>query len=172
MAPRGFADAPHELNLIGVGYDGSPEAHRALRLAHDLACRADYYVRATTVVSPPLPMWPATAWEPEGPGNDASARRAGEEFLAHAVAEFGERVTPQVAVGNGWRMLASSSGDLDLLVVGSRAYGPLRRVLLGSTSTHLFREAACPVLVVPRGAKTPARYDASTRTVATSRDAR
>lgn len=29
------------------------------------------------------------------------------------------------------------------------------RVVLGSTSTHLIREAACPVLVLPRGATAP-----------------
>jgi nucleotide-binding universal stress UspA family protein len=47
--------------------------------------------------------------------------------------------------------LAKRSRDLDLLVVGSRSYGPVRRLLLGSTSTRLVREAACPLLVLPRG---------------------
>ncbi|HZV72143.1 MAG TPA: universal stress protein [Conexibacter sp.] len=36
-------------------------------------------------------------------------------------------------------------------MAGSRAQGPFRRVLLGSVSTHLLRDAACPVIVVPRG---------------------
>ncbi len=43
-----------------------------------------------------------------------------------------------------------------ILVVGSRGYGPLRRVLLGSVSTQLVKSAPCPVLVVPRG--TEARH--------------
>ena len=38
-----------------------------------------------------------------------------------------------------------------LLVVGSRGYGPLRRVLLGSVSTELVRSAPCPLIVTPRG---------------------
>ena len=38
-----------------------------------------------------------------------------------------------------------------LLVVGSRGYGPLRRVLLGSVSTQLVRSAPCPLIVTPRG---------------------
>jgi ornithine carbamoyltransferase len=33
------------------------------------------------------------------------------------------------------------------------SYGPLRRLLLGSTSAKLVHEAACPVLVLPRGVK-------------------
>jgi nucleotide-binding universal stress UspA family protein len=43
-----------------------------------------------------------------------------------------------------------------VLVVGSRAYGPLRRVLLGSVSTELVRTAPCPLIVHPRPAKAPA----------------
>jgi nucleotide-binding universal stress UspA family protein len=38
----------------------------------------------------------------------------------------------------------------DLLVVGSRGYGPLGAVLLGSTSIPLARAARCPLLVTPR----------------------
>jgi universal stress protein family protein len=38
------------------------------------------------------------------------------------------------------------------LVVGSRAHGPLRRLLLGGTADGRVRDAACPVLVVTRGA--------------------
>ena len=42
---------------------------------------------------------------------------------------------------------------MDLLVVGSRGYGPLRRVLLGSVSSELMHSAPCPVMVVPRTAE-------------------
>ena len=40
---------------------------------------------------------------------------------------------------------------LDLLVVGSRRYGPLRSTLLGGVSSSLVEHAHCPVLIVPRG---------------------
>lgn len=49
-------------------------------------------------------------------------------------------------------VLIERSGNLDILMLGSRAYGPLRHVLLGSVSARVMREAHCPVLVVPRGA--------------------
>ena len=46
--------------------------------------------------------------------------------------------------------LADASSDLDLLCLGSRGYGPVRRVLLGSVSTDVVHHAASAVLVVPR----------------------
>jgi nucleotide-binding universal stress UspA family protein len=39
---------------------------------------------------------------------------------------------------------------VDLLVCGSRGYSPVRRVLLGTVSSVLLRQASVPVLVVPR----------------------
>jgi nucleotide-binding universal stress UspA family protein len=153
VAPRGYARATHALRLIGVGYDASPESQHALDVAWRLAGRASAHVRATMVVQAASPIWPTTMRYAVWPSDVASARRRAEETLERAVAGVRDRVTPEVVVGKAWRVLASSSGDLDLLIVGSRAYGPLRRVILGSTSTHLFREAACPVVVLPRGAR-------------------
>jgi len=43
-------------------------------------------------------------------------------------------------------------GVIDLLVMGSRGYGPIRRALLGSVSEGLVRAATVPVLVMPRSA--------------------
>lgn len=54
--------------------------------------------------------------------------------------------------GDAAEELAAFSEGLDLLVVGSRGYGPVRRLMLGSTSLHLARTARCPLLVLPRGA--------------------
>jgi nucleotide-binding universal stress UspA family protein len=55
-----------------------------------------------------------------------------------------------VTDGNPAEELASMAEHLDLLVLGSRAYGPSGRLLSGSTSRQLARRAACPRLVVPR----------------------
>ena len=41
---------------------------------------------------------------------------------------------------------------LHLLLMGSRSYGPIRRVMVGSTAIELMRVAPCPVIVIPRGA--------------------
>jgi nucleotide-binding universal stress UspA family protein len=46
--------------------------------------------------------------------------------------------------------LASFGDELDVLVVGSRGYGPLKRLVLGSTSEYLERHARCSLVVIPR----------------------
>ena len=68
-----------------------------------------------------------------------------------------EGVEGRVAVGTPAGELAAFGDELDLLVVGSRGHGPLRRLILGSTSMQLAREARCPLLIVPR----PGSADAS-----------
>jgi nucleotide-binding universal stress UspA family protein len=51
--------------------------------------------------------------------------------------------------------LAAFGKDVDLLVVGSRGYGPVKRLVLGSTSDFLERHARCSLLVLPRLAEDP-----------------
>ena len=57
----------------------------------------------------------------------------------------------RVLTGAAAHELERVSGGFDLMVTGSRSWGPLRRTMLGSTTRKLMRSAACPVLVVPRG---------------------
>jgi nucleotide-binding universal stress UspA family protein len=52
-------------------------------------------------------------------------------------------------------LLGDETAELDLIVTGSRRYGPWAAVLLGGTTHALMRRAACPGLVVPRGAVGP-----------------
>ncbi|HEY6888691.1 MAG TPA: universal stress protein, partial [Solirubrobacter sp.] len=47
------------------------------------------------------------------------------------------------------------SHEVDVLVCGSRGYGPLRSVLLGSVSRRLVDGAGCAVIVMPRGVERP-----------------
>jgi nucleotide-binding universal stress UspA family protein len=49
--------------------------------------------------------------------------------------------------------LALYGAAVDLLIVGSRGYGPLGRIMHGSVSEKLARTARCPLLVLTRGAR-------------------
>ena len=51
--------------------------------------------------------------------------------------------------------LAVFGNAVDILIVGSRDYGPMRHQVIGSTSAYLQRHARCPLLVLPRSATAP-----------------
>ena len=153
VAPRGLADSPCMLRRIGVGLDDSHESRYALEVARRLAERAGAALRAITVVTPTVPLWPAVAWNTAWAGEDPTTLQPDDRQLAAISAEVGDDATRETMVGTAWKQLAERSADLDLLVVGSRSYGPLRRLVLGSTSTKLARHAACPLLVTPRRAR-------------------
>lgn len=85
----------------------------------------------------------------------ADADRARDE-RADRVLRVGLEAVPaercgEILTGRPADALAAVSTDVDMMVCGSRGYGPLRTLLVGSTSHALVRRAACPVLVVPRG---------------------
>ena len=59
---------------------------------------------------------------------------------------------PLLLHGDPADALTDAAGDVDLLVLGSRGYGPLKGTVLGSVSARIMAAAPCPVMVVPRGA--------------------
>lgn len=156
VAPDGFRDAHASApRQVAVAFDGSPEAQHALEVAAGYARAAGARLRVVTAVNsaaagiyPPPPL-DVVAYEELG----EIARGQARERLDEAIAALGPGVQAEGAVldGDVVTSLVEDSHCDDLLFTGSRAQGPFRRVLVGSISTHLLREAACPVVVVPRG---------------------
>jgi nucleotide-binding universal stress UspA family protein len=153
VAPAAYARHGGELRTIGVGFDGSPESRAALELAHRLASTAGARLRVIDVVVPPDPGGPFPAYRPDWTEHARIRREEAEERLSRVLAELGDIATGDVAFGHPVRELAYEANHLDMLVTGSRGYGPLRRLTLGSTSSKLVHEAPCPVLVLARGAE-------------------
>ncbi|MFL5840179.1 MAG: universal stress protein [Thermoleophilaceae bacterium] len=148
------------LETIGVAYSDSDEARVALRGAHAFARRARAKLRVVTIVEHRLEMHLET--EPTLAGRaertdledvEGLHRVEAEKHLREVVAELGDDVEIEVdaLLGDPADVLIDLSRFMDLLVCGSRAYGPLRAVLLGSVSRRVTSEARCPVIVVPRG---------------------
>jgi nucleotide-binding universal stress UspA family protein len=155
VASRGLADAGEwRPAVIGVAYDGSPEAHAALEHARYLARAAQATLKVIAVAE--LMSTAQEAIDPEV-FRQASRKRA-RELLGEASHVLREEFTvvTQMAEGEPGRELLTISENLDLLVLGSRGYGPLRRVLLGSVSSYLIEHCRCAVIVTPRGSLVPA----------------
>jgi len=147
VAPRGYAAAePGPLRRVAVAYDGTPEAKAALRAAEEVALRTGAAIRVLTVVAPPVAMPGAGGYVPVEPPEP-------EKIVTEAVNSVDGRLAADSRRLDGTpaRTLAEAcEDDVDLLLAGSRGYGPVMRVLLGSVSTQLIRMAPCPVMVVPR----------------------
>ena len=153
VAPRGHAEHGGELGTIGVGFDGSPESRSALSFAHEIATAVGGSLRVIDVVAPPDPGGPFPAYRPDWTERAHMHREEAEHRVAAVLAELGEIATGALPSGDPATELAHAAEDLDLLVTGSRGYGPVRRLMLGSTSTRLVHEAPCPVLVLTRGSQ-------------------
>lgn len=146
IAPAGYAMREHPCAVLGVGYDGSPESERALATARALATRLHGTVRALSVISvQSIPYGEPIAqnW-PEGAKGLMDERRRELRALGDVEAD--------VTYGDPSEELVSFGDQVDLLIVGSRGYGPVGRLLHGSTSNQLARRARCPLLVLPRDA--------------------
>ena len=155
IAPRGYADAPtSRLARIGVGLDASDEARHALDAAVALARTADAELRIITAFQRLAFGAVATSAISSTSANDAM-RQELRAVHDNALAAVHESVPAEgrFVEGSADDVLRGESADLDLLVVGSRGYGPLGAVLTGSATTALARGAACPVLVTPRGTR-------------------
>lgn len=155
VAPRAYADRrPPRLARIGVGVDGSGEARHALEAAVAIANAAGAAVRVITAATRLAFGDVATAALPSISGNDAMrAELKAIHDAAVAAAREVVEVEERFVDGAADDVLTAQAEELDLLVVGSRGYGPLGAVLLGSTSSHLTHTASCPVLVTPRGTR-------------------
>lgn len=153
VAPRGYASVrTRALRTIGVGFDGGVEAQVALRHAADIARAARARLEVIAALDPvnerPAPHSLDVQRRFE---HDASLRRVLERDLDYAVADLGYPAATAVTLeGPAVEALTQRSQQLDLLVLGSRCYGALRRVLLGSVSGPVLHHASSPVVVVPR----------------------
>lgn len=148
VAPRGFAAEQHgPFRTIAVAYDDTPESKVALKRAEEiaLACRATIMIY--TVSAPPAVVPGATGYTPAIPPEAGSIVTRTVKAVDERIAATGRALggVPGAAIVEACEELGA-----DLLVAGSRGYGPVMRVLLGSVSTQLAYKAPCPVLVVPR----------------------
>jgi nucleotide-binding universal stress UspA family protein len=156
VVPDGFRLHAAPIRNVLAAFDGSEQAKDALHAAIALARMSSAGVRLLQVVertcldSLALTVGAAYLVPPEELSRQA--RRELDAQLARI--DGGDRVQAEVVHGDAVDELVRRSENADLLVTGSRGYGPHRAVLLGSVSRRLVREAACPVLVLPRGRRT------------------
>jgi nucleotide-binding universal stress UspA family protein len=141
-----------------IGTDGSDDATTAATRALPLL-NADI----VTVVCITEPSALETAGMESGFGGgiaspdeieaeQAAAHQNATAAVARTVTELSTTATieQRVEIGDPGSMLCLVAEELgaDIVVVGSRGRGAIRRALMGSVSTHVVNNAPCPVVVV------------------------
>jgi|HubBroStandDraft_3_1064219.scaffolds.fasta_scaffold42348_2 nucleotide-binding universal stress UspA family protein len=148
VAPLGYAEraggAANQIAKVGVAYNSSPESEAALAMARELAARTGATVYALEVVMIPTVAYAGIIPPAIGESIDV--------MLQEATSRMSQLpdVEGNAVYGLAGEELAAFGDKVDLLVVGSRGYGPVKRLVLGSTSDYLQRHARSPLLVLPR----------------------
>ena len=168
-SPCPVAVVPHEhplredgLRTIGVAFVPTPEGREALHAAAELARAFGARLRVIMVLDPKHA-------EEQSPGLMARQHHSvdASEVIAsrHRLEARGELDAAVEELAPGVQCdidvlyqdaadgVIAASAQVDLLVMGSRAYGPVRAVMLGGVSRQVIAQAGCPVLVLPRGAE-------------------
>jgi nucleotide-binding universal stress UspA family protein len=143
IAPRGLAAGDRDLDrsdllVLAAGFDGSSESLAALTVAESLALGAGATLRVI-------------AASPDGMTKAARSRL--EDQLLEAVRDLPAEIRALPVRPRGIpaeELVEQAEQGVDLLVLGSRREGTLRRLALGTTTGELMRSAPCPLLLVPR----------------------
>lgn len=164
LAPMGYRYDEPALRVLGVGVDGSPESLEALHAAIDLADGGT--LRLMSVAARPATgYWGYGSWGYGLQELGEAALDTARASLDEAVAEVPAELRPATAALTGdaaSALRAEADKGIDMLCLGSRGFGPVSRVLLGSVSAAVVKDAPCPVLVVPRsGARRPGEQAAA-----------
>ena len=160
VVPQGYEAPADGVRMVGVAFAPTPEGRDALQAGAVLARSRSVGLRAITVLDPAhadesSPGLLARQHHDTGPAEDEHARQrlGAQAAFRQAVAEAAPDLDADLDVlaqdpADG---LVAATRHVDMLVMGSRAYGPKRAVLLGSVSRQVMERAVCPVLIVPRG---------------------
>jgi nucleotide-binding universal stress UspA family protein len=139
---------------IIVGTDGSAGSHKALEWAVREAGIRKAPLTVLTVQQPVDDFFGTAIAHPGDHGLTELARKAAlaetEEVLDQARDDpCPTSVAIQAVVGVPAEELLRAAVEADMIVVGSRGAGGLKKILLGSVSSHAAHHGNCPVVIIP-----------------------
>jgi nucleotide-binding universal stress UspA family protein len=124
---------PRPIKKMMVMFDGSTPSERALKLAADVALRVSADLEVFTV------------------DDDAEKGAAVQREAAIYVDSLGLTVTYVLESGKAAKVAIGllKEDPVDLVVAGTQGHSALHDLILGSTSEHVMRSVALPILLVP-----------------------
>ena len=155
MPPRGWSERPsQDLGRILVAFVPTPDGREALRIAATFARRIGARLHVVTVVAGPAEVMSYRIGEDVDRMYVSTAKETFEHSIEQAISELALEVKASgevVVEDHPVETLASmANSSFDALFIGSRGYGPIRRVLLGGVASRLVRALDIPAVIVPR----------------------
>jgi nucleotide-binding universal stress UspA family protein len=154
IVPLGWRRAaPDRISSVGVAYIDTRDAREALRMAVRVAQRVPARLTLYTVLGQSSERYSYLIGRRDEHAYVEIARESFSKALEFAAAGIPPELEPRTVLLEGpvvESLAALGPDDVDLLMCGSRGYGPARRVLLGGVSSRLIRRARLPVAVIPR----------------------
>lgn len=140
IAKRGLHEQGLKLSSVAVGYDGGEEAEVALHFADEIAAGAG----ANLVIHSVTPEQATTSSTGNAP-----------EVPAAAAASAGANSQAQLVAGDPGGHLRTLSDSADLMVIGSRRWGAIARIVLGGVGETLASDCGASLLITCRGLPHP-----------------
>lgn len=143
------------MTFIIVGVDGSNTAQKALEAAVNQAQAVDAEIRVVSVV-----VLPAVSGYEFGPIDLQAMTDSAEKTITAAIDQLNTdhpgslsvAISSEVKVGHpGTELMRAAQADegAAMIVAGSRGFGGIKSMLLGSTTTFLAHHLSCPLLIIP-----------------------
>lgn len=139
---------------VVVAYDFSPSAEQALARAIDVACRAPQHVLHVVAAVDPRRGFPII---PTHSVDYVYAEKIQDMIGEHIKDTLGDRPSTtaidfyvHARIGHPADQILDLAREVgaDLIFIGSHGMTGLERLMLGSVSERVVREAKCPVMVV------------------------
>jgi nucleotide-binding universal stress UspA family protein len=142
VAPRGYRNGGGFVpQRIGLGWIPTVEGEQALevccRIARATGGRVDVVATTSAI------------------GTVESLEKRARHSVESTVEALGGgiEVAVRAGVGKAAEELVRRSSEMDLVVLGSRGYGPPRTMLFGSVSSQVVPAAECPVMILAAGSR-------------------
>ena len=140
--------------IVVVGIDGSEQSMRAAGAATALVRKNEARLMIVTVVRPPEGWWGIVGSPPTAEALGDSLSDAQRDVLDRTLrsvdlSNVSYETREEIGEPSSQLIDVCTRVDADILVVGRRGAGLLRRMVVGSVANHVVHEAPCPVLVVP-----------------------
>jgi len=152
ISPRKYRSHTGKLTRLTCAYSATPDSIDVVRRCFEFGERFGVPVRVLTLAVRRKTMYPPeVGLDVEDSILNAWASQA-REILENLKTEgiVSEDVALQVVTGRSWKEALGKADwqDGEILAVGTRPRGDIRRVFLGSRSAKIIRESPVPVLVL------------------------